>query len=146
MHDLEIILGLLLVVVALAWAASRLQVSYPIFLVIGGLAIGFVPGLPRLGLRPDVVFLVFLPPIIYYAALLTSWRDFRANLRPIALLAIGLVLFTMCLTAAVAHWMIGGMSWAAAFVLGAIISPPDAVAATAVTRRLRVPGIRGRSE
>lgn len=138
MHGVEVILGLLLVVVALAWAASRLNIAYPILLVIGGLVLGFIPGLPRVGLRPDVVFHVFLPPILYYAALLTSWRDFKANLRPISLLAIGLVLMTTCLTALVAHWMIG-MSWATAFALGAIISPPDAVAATSVTSRLRVP-------
>ena len=139
LHGLEIIIGLLLAVVALAWAAARLQISYPIFLVLGGLAVGFVPGLPRVTLDHEIVFIVFLPPILYYAALLTSWRDFKANLRPISLLAIGLVLFTTCLTAVVAHWLIGGMGWATAFVLGAIISPPDAVAATAVTQRLRVP-------
>jgi monovalent cation/hydrogen antiporter len=139
LHDIEIIVGLFLLVGALAWAASRLKVSYPIFLVIGGLAIGFVPGLPRVELHPDVVFLVFLPPLLYYAALLTSWRDFKANLRPIALLAIGLVLLTTFAVAAVAHWAVPGLPWAAAFVLGAIVSPPDAVAATAVTQRLRVP-------
>ena len=139
MHDIEIIVGLFLLVGALAWAAARLKVSYPIFLVIGGLAIGFVPELPHVELHPDVVFLVFLPPLLYYAALLTSWRDFKANLRPIALLAIGLVLFTTCAVAAVAHWAVPGMPWAVAFVLGAIVSPPDAVAATAVTQRLRVP-------
>ena len=139
LHDIQTILGLLLAVVALAWAAARLQISYPILLVIGGLALGFVPRLPDVGLRPDVVFLVFLPPILYYAAILTSWRDFKANLRPISLLAIGLVLITTCFTAAVAHWLIPGMDWATAFVLGAIISPPDAVAATTVTQRLRVP-------
>jgi CPA1 family monovalent cation:H+ antiporter len=139
LHGVEIILGLLLAVVVLAWVASRLNIPYPILLVIGGLALALVPGLPRVGLRPDVVFLVFLPPILYYAALLTSWRDFKANLRPISLLAIGLVLFTTCLVAAVAHWLIGGMSWATAFVLGAIVSPPDAVAATAIAQRLRVP-------
>ena len=139
MHGIEVILGLLLAVALLAWAASRLRISYPSLLVIGGLAIGFLPGIPRLGLRPDVVFLVFLPPILYYAALLTSWRDFKANLRPISLLAIGLVLFTTCCTAVVAHWLIDGMGWATAFVLGAIISPPDAVAATSVTQRMRVP-------
>ena len=139
MHDIEIIVGLFLVVGALAWAAARLKVSYPIFLVIGGLAIGFIPRLPLVELDPEVVFLVFLPPLLYYAALLTSWRDFKANLRPIGLLAIGLVLFTTCAVAAVAHWAVPGMPWAAAFVLGAIVSPPDAVAATAVTQRLRVP-------
>jgi CPA1 family monovalent cation:H+ antiporter len=139
LHDIEIIVGLFVLVGALAWAATRLKVSYPIFLVIGGLAISFVPGLPNVTLHPDVVFLVFLPPLLYYAALLTSWRDFKANLRPISLLAIGLVLFTTCAVAAVAHWAVPDLSWAAAFVLGAIVSPPDAVAATAVTQRLRVP-------
>ena len=139
MHDVEIILGLFLAIVALAWAAARLRISYPILLVLGGLAIGFIPRLPRVGLRPELVFLVFLPPVLYYAALLTSWRDFKANLRPISLLAIGLVLFTTVLTAAVAHWLVPGMGWGPAFVLGAIISPPDAVAATAITQRLRVP-------
>ena len=138
LHDIEIIVGLFLLVGPLAWAASRLKIAYPILLVIGGLGIGFVPGLPQVTLHPDVVFLVFLPPLLYYAALLTSWRDFKANLRPIGLLAIGLVLFTTCAVAAVAQWAVG-MPWAVAFVLGAIVSPPDAVAATPVTQRLRVP-------
>src|SRR3954471_10536214 len=87
---------------------------------------------------PDVVFLIFLPPLLYYAGLLTSWRDFKGNLRPISMLAIGLVLFTTCLVAYTAH-ALAGMSWAAAFALGAIVSPPDAIAATAITQRLRVP-------
>src|SRR3954471_11943259 len=85
-----------------------------------------------------VVFLIFLPPLLYYAGLLTSWRDFKGNLRPISMLAVGLVLFTTCLVAYTAH-ALAGMSWAAAFVLGAIVSPPDAIAATAITQRLRVP-------
>jgi Na+/H+ antiporter len=139
LNDIEVIIGLFVFVGALAWAAARLKISYPILLVIGGLALSFVPGLPHVALHPDHVFLLFLPPILYYAALLTSWRDFKANLRPISLLAIGLVLFTTCAVAAVAHWMVPGMGWATAFVLGAIVSPPDAVAATAITRRLGVP-------
>ena len=138
LHDIQTILGLLVVVGVLAWIAARLQISYPVLLVVGGLVIGFVPGLPQVGLRPDLVFLLFLPPLLYYAALLTSWRDFKANIRPISMLAIGLVLFTTCAVAAVAHWLIG-LDWAVAFVLGAIVSPPDAVAATAVTARLRMP-------
>jgi CPA1 family monovalent cation:H+ antiporter len=137
-HDIETILGLLLVVGVLAWLATRLQISYPILLVVGGLFLGVVPGLPHVALRHDLVFLLFLPPLLYYAALLTSWRDFRANLRPIGFLATGLVLLTTCAVAAVAHFLIG-MSWPVAFVLGAIVSPPDAVAATAVTQRLRIP-------
>src|SRR5687767_4094964 len=142
-HDVEMVLGLLAAVAALAWAANRVKVSYPIVLVLGGSALGFamtyVPGRPRVGLRPDLVFLFFLPPLLYYAALRTSWRDFRANLRPIVLLAVGLVLFTTVSVALAVKLLVPGFTWATAFVLGAIVSPPDAVAATAVMQRLRVP-------
>jgi CPA1 family monovalent cation:H+ antiporter len=137
-HDSEIILGLLVVVVALAWVANRLRVPYPILLVIAGVGIAFVPHPPIAPLRPDLVFVLFLPPILYYAGTHTSWRDFRANLRPIAFLAIGLVLFTVVLVALAGHWA-AGMSWGAAFVLGAIVSPTDAVAATTILQRLGVP-------
>ncbi|HYO08028.1 MAG TPA: Na+/H+ antiporter [Tepidisphaeraceae bacterium] len=139
MHTTEIILGLLTAVAALAWLASRLRVPYPILLVLGGLGLSFVPHLPRIELNPEHVFLLFLPPILYYAATQTSWRDFRANLRPITLLAVGLVLFCTVAVAYAAHQLVPGLSWASAFVLGAIISPPDAVAATAILQRLRVP-------
>lgn len=138
MHDTEIIIGLLLVIAALVWLANRLRVPYPIFLTIGGLVISVIPGLPLVELRPDHVFLLFLPPLLYYAALSTSWRDFRANLRPITLLATGLVLFTTVLVAIAARWL-AGMDWASALVLGAIVSPTDAVAATSILQRLRVP-------
>ncbi|MEA2709613.1 MAG: monovalent cation/hydrogen antiporter [Phycisphaerales bacterium] len=138
MHQAEIILGLLVAVAALVWVANRLHIPYPILLVVGGLALSFVPHLPTVTLKPDHVFLLFLPPILYYAGLQTSWRDFRANIRPIGLLAIGLVLFTMLAVAIAAHTIIG-MNWATSFVLGAIISPPDAVAATTILQRLRVP-------
>ena len=123
---------------ALATLANRVGVPYPILLVLGGLVLGFTPGLPRVELEPKVVFLLFLPPLLYVSAIFTSWRDFRANLRPISLLAVGLVLMTTCMVAAVAHWGIG-LSWAAAFALGAIVSPTDAIAATAVAQRLGVP-------
>ena len=139
MHEIEVILGLLLVVAALAVVAQRLAIPYPILLVIGGLVLGFVPGLPKVELNPEFVFVLFLPPLLTSAAWYTSWRDFRANLRPILLLAIGLVLFTTTAVAVVAHIAIGGFTWAVAFVLGAIVSPPDAVAATAITQRLSVP-------
>src|SRR5215213_1389590 len=139
MHETEIILGLLLAVAALAWIANRLRIPYPILLTIGGLAISFIPHLPQIALKPEHVFLLFLPPILYFAGMMTSWRDFRANIRPISMLAIGLVLFTTCVVAAVAHWLIPGMPWACAFILGAIVSPPDAVAATAIAERLNVP-------
>jgi CPA1 family monovalent cation:H+ antiporter len=146
MHHLELIIGLLVVVAFLAWLASRISIAYPIVLVLGGLLLAAViRRLPetlqehlRFDLNPDLVFLIFLPPLLYYAGLLTSWRDFKGNLRPISMLAIGLVLFTMTLVAVAAHHF-AGVSWAAAFVLGAIVSPPDAVAATAITSRLRVP-------
>jgi len=138
MHDAETVIGLLVAVAAVAWVASRLKVPYPILLVLAGLGIGFIPGLPRVELRPDLLFLLFLPPLLYYPALLTSWRDFKNNLRPIALLSIGLVLFTTCAVAAVAHYVMG-LAWAPGFVLGAIVSPPDAAAATSILQRLRIP-------
>src|SRR5881394_3932991 len=90
----EIFVGMLLAVAALALLARRLHIPYPILFVIGGLLLGLVPGLPRVHLNPELVFVFFLPPLLYPAALFTSWRDFRANLRPISLLAIGLVLIT----------------------------------------------------
>src|SRR3954447_13787927 len=139
LNPIEVILALFAVVAALAYLATRLRVPYPIFLVVGGLALGFWPDLPRVALAPDVVFLVFLPPILYYAGAQTSWRDFKANRRPILLLAVGLVLFTTAMVAVAAHYLIGIMSWPAAFVLGAIVSPPDAVAATAIMSRMRIP-------
>ena len=137
-HTVEIILGLLVAVAGLALLARKLGVAYPILFVIGGLVLGLIPGLPRPRLDPELVFLLFLPPLLYPAALFTSWRDFRANLRPISMLAIRLVLITTVIVAFVAHKLVG-LPWAAAFVLGAIVSPPDAVAATAITKRLRVP-------
>jgi CPA1 family monovalent cation:H+ antiporter len=139
MHEIEIVLGLLLVVAVLAVVAQRLAVPYPIVLVIGGLVLSFVPGLPKVELDPEFVFVLFLPPLLISAAWYTSWRDFRANLRPILLLAVGLVLGTTSAVAVVAHAAIGGFTWPVAFVLGAIVSPPDAVAATAITQRLSVP-------
>ncbi len=138
MPEIEAILLLLAVVAALATLANKIGVPYPILLVLGGLVLGFVEFLPQVELDPEVVFLLFLPPLLYVSAIFTSWRDFRANLRPISLLAIGLVLMTTCVVAAVAHWAIG-LPWAAAFVLGAIVSPTDAIAATSVAQRLGVP-------
>src|SRR5438128_2980475 len=136
---LILVLGLLVAMVALAIIAPRLHIPYSILLVLGGLLLGFVPGLPRFTLDPDVVFLLFLPPLLYSSARLTSWRDFRANLRPICLLALGLVLLTTVAVAVVAHVLIPELPWAVAFVLGAIVSPTDAVAATAIAQRLGIP-------
>jgi len=138
MHATELVLGLFVAVAALAYLASRLRLPYPIFLVIGGLTLGFIPNLPHVALDPGLVFLLFLPPILYHAALMTSWRDFKANIRPIGLLAFGLVLFTTALVGVAAHYW-AGMAWGPAFVLGAIVSPPDAVAATAIMSRMRMP-------
>lgn len=126
-------------VLALVTLASRVPIPYPIFLVLGGLALSFAPTIVPVRLDPDLVFLVFLPPILWAAAYFTSLRDFRANLRTISLLAIGLVLATTAAVAAVARMLFPGMSWPVALALGAIVSPPDAVAATAIARRLRIP-------
>jgi CPA1 family monovalent cation:H+ antiporter len=134
----EIFVGLLLAVAVLALLAGKLHIPYPILFVIGGLLLGLIPKLPKVRLDPELVFLFFLPPLLFPAALFTSWRDFRANQRPIALLAIGLVLFTTVAVAYLSHYFMG-LPLAAGFVLGAIISPPDAIAATAIADRLRIP-------
>jgi CPA1 family monovalent cation:H+ antiporter len=130
---------LLVVVLAASTAARRLGLPYPLFLVLVGLALGLAPGTPVAELEPDLVFLVFLPPILWAAAYFTSFRDFRGNLRPIGLLAIGLVLATTAAVAAVAQALLPGIGWPAAIALGAIVSPPDAVAATAIAGRIGLP-------
>lgn len=135
---IELILGLLLAVAGLAVLARKVQIAYPIVFVLGGLVLGFVPGLPALHLNPELVFILFLPPLLYPAAIFTPWRDFHANIGPILRLAIGLVLLSTIVVAWFVHHFFG-MPLAAGFVLGAIISPPDAVAATAITSSLRVP-------
>jgi len=136
---IETVLLLFLAATALAIVARRIGIPYPILLVLGGLALGFVPGLPRIELEPDIVFLLFLPPILFGAGYFTSIRDFKANLRAIGLLSIGLVLTTIVVVAVVAQTLIPGLGWPAAFALGAIVAPPDAVAATAIFQRLGVP-------
>jgi len=136
---IEAVILLLVAVLALTALARNLLVPYPILLVLGGLGISLVPGVPSVPLEPDWVFLVFLPPILWSAAYFTALRDFRANLRPISLLAIGLVLATTAAVAAAARWLLPDIGWPAAIALGAIVSPPDAVAATAVGRRLSIP-------
>jgi len=131
---------LLSFVFGLGLLARRLAVPYPILFVIGGLFIGFIPiSHTELQLNPDLVFFLFLPPLLYIQAFYTSWRDFLFNLRPILLLAIGLVVATTVTVAFVAHWLIPGMPLSVGFVLGAIISPPDAVAASAIAQRLGLP-------
>ena len=136
---IEAVFLLLLAATALALLARRIGIPYPILLVLGGLGLGFVPNLPRIELEPDLVFLLFLPPILFGAGYFTSIRDFKANIRPIALLSVGLVLTTTIVVAVVAQALIPGLGWAAAFALGAIVAPPDAVAATSIFQRLGVP-------
>ena len=130
--------GVVAVTAAIGAAAKILDWPRPVLLVLGGLAIALIPGLPQVELEPDLVLLVFLPPIIYYAAFGMSWQAFRANLRPIVLLAVGCVIFTAVAVAAAAHWLVG-LAWPDAFVLGAIISPTDTVAPLAIARRLGIP-------
>jgi CPA1 family monovalent cation:H+ antiporter len=134
----EIFVWLLLTVAVLALVARRLTIPYPILFIIGGLFLNLIPKLPSVQLDPELVFLFFLPPLLFPAALFTSWRDFRLNLRPIGLLAVGLVLFTTVAVAYLAHYFMG-LPLAAGFVLGAIISPPDAIAATAIAEHLKIP-------
>ncbi len=139
MPSIDILLGLLVAMVILVTLARRIGVAYPILLVIGGLALGFVPGLPRITLQPDLVLLFFLPPLLYWEALNIPLRDMRLKARPIILLAVGLVLATMCVVAVVAHMAIAGLTWPVAFVLGAIVAPTDEVAASAIAERLALP-------
>ncbi|MFL5725813.1 MAG: Na+/H+ antiporter [Chloroflexota bacterium] len=136
---IAIVLVLLVAATALAMLARRIGIPYPILLVLGGLALGLVPGLPTIALDPEIVFLLFLPPILFGAGYFTSLRDFRRNLRAITLLSVGLVIATTIAVAAVAQSLVPGMGWAPAFALGAIVAPPDAVAATSVFQRLGVP-------
>jgi Na+/H+ antiporter len=139
MQDFEIVLAALFVAVAGLNAVSRwINVPYPILLVLGGLVLGLVPGMPEIELDPDLVLVVFLPPLLYSAAFFSDLTALRAQLRPITLAAIGLVLLTIGAVAVVGHEAIG-LSWPMAFALGAIVSPTDPVASTAIMRRLRAP-------
>ena len=135
---IETILLLLAVLVVVALVARRLDTAPSILLVVAGIALALVPGLPRIELAPELVLLGILPPLIYSAGVAMSWREFRFNLRPITLLAFGSVVFTSAAVAAMAHFMLG-MPWAAGFVLGAIVAPTDAVAPLAIVRRLGLP-------
>jgi CPA1 family monovalent cation:H+ antiporter len=137
-RDELVLLALVAGVTALTALAPTLRVPYPILLVLGGLALGFIPGIPEISLPPELVLVGVLPPLLYSASFFTSLRDFRANLRPIVLLAVGLVVATMLGVAAIAH-LVTGLSWPASFVLGAVVAPTDPIAATAIARRFGVP-------
>jgi CPA1 family monovalent cation:H+ antiporter len=138
-HDLAVALALLVAFTALLAAAPRLRVPYPILLVLGGLALGFAPGVPEIQIPPQVVLFGILPPLLYSAAFFTSLRDLRANKRPIGLLSTGLVLCTTAGVAWVAHSAVDGLPWASAFVLGAVVSPTDPLAATSIAQRFGIP-------
>ncbi|GGB11149.1 Na+/H+ antiporter [Puia dinghuensis] len=137
--SLLLIVSMLFIVSMLSMLSDKLRISYPIFLVIAGLGISLIPGIPRIQLDPDIVFIIFLPPLLYSAAWTTSWHDFWRLRRPIGLLAFGLVLCTSLTVAYFSHFLIPDFSLALGFLLGGIISPPDAVAATSVLQNLRVP-------
>jgi CPA1 family monovalent cation:H+ antiporter len=137
-HTIELIVALLAVVAAVAFVARRLDIPAAILLVIAGVALAFIPGLPAVQLAPELVLLVVLPPFIYSSSVAMSWRDFHFNLRPISLLAVGAVVFTTLAAAAATHWLLD-FPWPVAFVLGAIVSPPDAVAPLSIARRMRLP-------
>jgi len=135
---IQTILLLVAVLVVVAIVARRFRVASPILLVIAGLLLAMAPGLPRIEMAPDLVLLGILPPLIYTASVAMSWREFCFNLRPIALLAFGSVVSTTCAVAAAANWLLG-MPLAIAFVLGAIVSPTDAVAPVSIMRQMGVP-------
>lgn len=139
-HAVEIVFLLLLCfVVAFGTLARKLKTPYPIVLVIGGLLLSFVPGIPRISLTPDIVFFVILPPLLYSAAWLTSWRDFSYNMVSILGLAFGLVIFTVISVAYASHWFLPGFDWRVGLVLGAVVAPTDAIAATAIATRIGLP-------
>lgn len=138
-ENLLLILTLLFLSSMLTMLSEKLKISYPIFLVIAGLLISFIPGIPLISLHPDLVFLIFLPPLLYAAAWNTSWKDFWQLKRPIVMLAVGLVIFTSTAIAFTAHAMIPDFSLALGFLLGGIISPPDAVAAASVLQSMSIP-------
>ncbi|MEZ0541981.1 Na+/H+ antiporter [Fibrella arboris] len=140
MHEYVLLaLGFLLTMALLATLAHRLQIPTPIFLVVGGLLVSLIPGVPRIDLEPDLIFLVFLPPLLYEAAWFTSWRELWRWRRIVLVLAFGLVILTATAVAYTAYWFIPGFTLALGFLLGGIISPPDAVAATSVLRGVDVP-------
>jgi len=138
-HDIESILVLVLAATLLVRLADLGKVPAPIALVLGGLAIAFIPGLPSVELEPDTIFLVFLPPLVYAAGWRTSPLELRAVMRPLALLSVGLVFITAGVVALVAHELVPGMNWAEAAILGAILAPTDTIAATSIFRRLGAP-------
>ena len=137
-REIEILVLLMIAIAAVGVVAKRSNIPPAILLVLSGVALALVPGLPAVRLPPELVLLLVLPPLIYSSAVAMSWREFRFNLRPITLLAVGCVVFTTMAAAAATHWLLG-LSWPVGFVLGAIVSPPDAVAPLSIARRMGLP-------
>ncbi len=136
MEDFKIVVFIMAILITLTAIANRRKFPFPILLVFAGLAIGFVPQLPNLSLDPDIVFVIILPPLLYDAASKTSWHEFKTSIRPISALAITLVFFTTIAVAITSHYLIPGFTWPLSFVLGAVVSPPDAVAASGIIKGL----------
>src|SRR4029079_294243 len=134
MENFKIVILIMAVLRSLSAVIDKLKLPYPVLLVLVGLIIGFIPILPDLTLDPEIMFLVFLPPLLYDAASRTSWHDFKANIRPISALGISLVFFTATAVAVTAHYFIPHFGWPLAFLLGAIVSPPDAAAASGIIK------------
>jgi len=135
---IQTLVVLLAVLAAVGVVSLRLTIPPAILLVLAGIVLGIIPGLPTVALAPEFFLLFILPPLIYDAAVAMSWREFRFNLRPISLLAVGCVVFTTATVAAASHWLLG-LSWPVGFLLGAIVSPPDAVAPISIARRMQLP-------
>jgi monovalent cation/hydrogen antiporter len=140
LHEIEpLLLAVMVAVAGLSVLARVVRVPYPILLVLGGLVLGFLPGMPTVELPPELVLVAFLPPLLYWSGFFSSPRDLRADARAISMAAVGLVLVTTVAVAVIAHAVVDGMTWPAAFALGAIVSPTDPLAASAIGRRLGVP-------
>src|SRR5436305_10613143 len=139
-HAIEFVfLLLLLFIVLFGYLAKKLATPYPIVLVVGGLLLSFIPGIPRVSLNPDLVFLAVLPPLLYHAAWLTSWREFSYHLVSIFMLAFGLVTFTVIGVTQAGRWLLPGFDWRVGLVLGAVVAPTDAIAATSIASRIGLP-------
>jgi len=136
MENYSVIIFILAIMIGLSAIADKIKLPYPILLIVAGISIGFIPGLPQVDINPEIIFLIFLPPLLYDAAFNISFKDFKTNLNTISTLAISLVFITACGIAVVAHYLIPDMSWPLSFVLGAILSATDAVAAMSITKGL----------
>jgi NhaP-type Na+/H+ or K+/H+ antiporter len=139
MDNYSIVIFILAVVIVLSALVDRIKLPYPVLLVMAGIVVGFIPGIPKIELNPDLVFLVFLPPMLYDGAFNISFKEFKTQISTIGTLSIALVFFTTAGIATLAHYFIPGMSWPLSFTLGAILSATDAVAAMSVTKGLGLP-------